>query len=302
MTVPSRTEETYGEDPCLSGQMAAAFVRGVQKQGVIATPKHYAANFVGDGGRDSYAIHFSERLMREVYFPAFEAAVKDGGALSIMAAYNSYDGVPCSCNPWLLTDVLRGEWGFEGIVVSDYGSVVHVLEKHAVAKDKTDVSRLTIEAGLDVELPATDCYGAPLLEGIEKGLVSKEAVDSAVRRVLSLKFRLGLFDDPFVDEDEAEAVSNSPAQRELALRMARQALVLLKNEDSCLPFSKEIRSLAVIGPQADAIRLGGYSWNNYDKEQVVTPLRGLQELLRETVKIHFAPGCDVKDPSQEGLC
>ena len=112
-------------------------MRGLQSEGVVATPKHFAANFVGDGGRDSYAIHISERLLREVYLPAFEAAVREGGALSIMAAYNSLDGLPCSCNPWLLTDLLRGEWGFEGFVVSDYDSVIHILEKHAVAADKT---------------------------------------------------------------------------------------------------------------------------------------------------------------------
>lgn len=296
-----RTEETYGEDPTLAAHMAVAFVRGVQQEGVVATPKHYAANFVGDGGRDSYAIHLSERLMREVYFPAFEAAVRQAGALSIMAAYNSYDGLPCSCNAWLLTQVLRGEWGFEGFVVSDYGSVVHVLEKHAVARDKSDVARRTLEAGLDVELPATDCYGLPLLEGIEQGTISKESLDTAVRRVLEVKFRLGLFDNPFVDEDEAERRANPPSHRELALQMARQGLVLLKNTGHVLPFSQDIRSLAVIGPQADAIRLGGYSWPGYDQNQVVTPLRGLQELLGGSVKLHYAPGCDVQGSSRAGF-
>jgi beta-glucosidase len=308
-----RTEETYGEDPYLASLMAKAFVKGVQKEGVVATPKHFAANFVGDGGRDSYAIHFSERLLREVYFPAFKTAVHDAGALSIMAAYNSLDGLPCSCNPWLLTQVLRGEWGFTGFVVSDYGSVIHILEKHAVAADKSDVARRAVEAGLDVELPATDCFGKPMLEGIQNGSISKEAVDTAVRRVLSVKFRLGLFDYPFVDEQQAETACHTEHHRNLALRMARQGIVLLKNvvwlkktaklknAEKVLPLSKELRSLAVIGPQADAIRLGGYSWYNYDKEHVVTPLRGLQELLGNQVHIHFAQGCDVKDPSQENF-
>jgi beta-glucosidase len=296
-----RTEETYGEDPFLASRMAVAFVQGVQQEGVVATPKHYAANFVGDGGRDSYAIHFSERLMREVYFPAFEAAVREGGALSLMAAYNSYDGLPCSCNPWLLTKVLRDEWGFQGFVVSDYGSVVHVLEKHAVARDKTGVARRTLEAGLDVELPATDCYGQPLLEGLEQGLVSQEALDQAVRRLLWVKFKMGLFDDPFVDPAAAEAGCNTPEHRELALRMARLGLVLLKNENQLLPFSKSLRSLAVIGPQADAIHLGGYSWYGYDKEHVVTPLRGLQELLGKNVALHYAEGCGVQNTSTAGF-
>ncbi len=296
-----RTEETYGEDPYLTARMAVAFVRGIEKQNVVATPKHYAANFVGDGGRDSYAIHFSERLMREVYLPAFDACVREGGARSIMAAYNSYDGLPCSCNPWLLTSVLRGEWGFRGFVVSDYDSVIQVLEKHAVAADKTDVAHRTVEAGLDVELPVTNCYGKPLIEGIVDGKISKEAVNQAVRRVLRIKFELGLFDDPFVDEDSAENVNNNPDHVALALEMAGQSLVLLKNDNAQLPFSKKIKSLAVIGPQADEIRLGGYSWYGYDKERIVTPLRGIQELLGENTQIHYAQGCDVRDPSTDGF-
>ncbi len=239
--------------------------------------------------------------MREVYFPAFEAAVREGGALSIMAAYNSLDGLPCSCNPWLLTKVLREEWGFQGFVVSDYGSVVHVLEKHAVARNKTGVARRTLEAGLDVELPATDCYGKPLLEGLAQGLVSKAALDQAVRRFLWVKFKLGLFDDPFVDPQAAEAGCSTSEHRELALRMARLGLVLLKNENQLLPFPKTLRSLAVIGPQADAIRLGGYSWNGYDKARVITRCRGLQELLGKGVALHYAEGCGVQDLSTDGF-
>lgn len=155
-----RTEETYGEDPYLASVMAVAFIRGVQSQRVICTPKHFAANFVGDGGRDSNAIHFSERLLREVYFPAFKAAVQKGGALSIMAAYNSIDGVPCSCNRWLLTEVLRGEWGFKGFVVSDYGSVSGLITHHGVAKTKGEAAEKALEAGLDVELPDQTVSGS----------------------------------------------------------------------------------------------------------------------------------------------
>ena len=187
-----RTEETYGEDPFLTAEMAVSFVRGVQSEGVVTTPKHYAANFVGDGGRDSNAIHFSERIMREIYFPAFEAAVRRGGALSIMAAYNSFDGLPCSCNPWLLTELLRDEWGFQGFVVSDYDSIIHILEKHHVAADKTETAKRAVEAGMDVELPYAQCFAKPMLDGILNGSISKEAVDEAVRRVLRVKFWLRL--------------------------------------------------------------------------------------------------------------
>lgn len=295
-----RTEETYGEDPYLASRMAVAFVRGVQSQGVVATPKHYAANFVGDGGRDSHAVHFSERLLREVYFPAFEASVREGGALSLMAAYNSLDGIPCSCNRWLLTEVLRDEWGFEGFVVSDYDSVIHILTKHAVAADKQQVAKRALEAGLDVELPQTDCYGEPLLQGLKQGTISMEALDEAVRRVLEVKFRLGLFDDPFVDEEQAEAICNNPKHRALALQMAREGIVLLKNDGALLPLAKEVKSIAVIGPQADEIRLGGYSWYGYTKERIVTPLRGIQERAHG-IEVRFAPGCAVTGDSKEGF-
>jgi len=296
-----RTEETYGEDPFLAASMAVAFVRGVQSQGVVTTPKHFAANFVGDGGRDSFAIHFSERLMREVYLPAFEAAVREGGALSIMAAYNSLDGTPCSSNPWLMTELLRQEWGFAGFVVSDYGSVVHILEKHQVAADKAEVAKLAVEAGLDVELPATDCYGEPMQRGIQEGLISKEAVDEAVRRVLRIKIRLGLLDNPFVDEDEAERVSHCPEHQSLALQMARKAIVLLKNEGQTLPVPESVRSLAVIGPLADEPALGGYTWNAYQKDRLVTPLQGIRAHFEGRVPVHYAQGCTVTGEIAGGI-
>jgi beta-glucosidase len=295
-----RTEETYGEDPYLASRMAVAFVRGVQSQGVVATPKHYAANFVGDGGRDSNAVHFSERLLREVYFPAFEASVRESGALSIMAAYNSLDGVPCSCNRWLLTEVLRGEWGFEGYVVSDYGSVIHILTKHAAAADKQQVAKKAVEAGMEIELPQTDCYGEPLLQGLKQGAISAEAVDEAVRRVLAIKFRLGLFDEPFVDEEQAEVVCNTAEHRALALQMAREGIVLLKNDGAALPLAKEVKSIAVIGPQADEPRLGGYTWDGYTRERIVTPLQGIRERARD-LQVHFAQGCAVTGDSKDGF-
>jgi beta-glucosidase len=296
-----RTEETYGEDPMLAAEMAVAFIRGVQSQGVVTTPKHYAANFVGDGGRDSNAIHFTERLMREIYFPAFEAAVRRGGALSIMAAYNSYDGLPCSCNPWLLTEVLREEWGFQGFVVSDYDSVIHILEKHQVAADKKETAKRAVEAGMDVELPYAQCYAEPMLKGIEDGSISKEAVDEAVRRVLRVKFWLGLFDEPFFDEEKAAIVSHSPVHQELALHMAREGMVLLKNEKQTLPIPKSVRTLAVIGPQADELALGGYTWDGYAKDRFVTPLQAIQARAGEQLAVSFAKGCKIMEEIPGGI-
>ena len=296
-----RTEETYGEDTFLTSRMVVAFVRGLQGQGVVATPKHFAANFVGDGGRDSYAIHISERLLREVYLPAFEAAIREGGALSIMAAYNSLDGLPCSCNPWLLTDLLRGEWGFEGFVVSDYDSVIHILEKHAVAADKTEVAKRAVEAGLDVELPKSICFTDPMLAGLKDGTISEKAVDEAVRRVLSVKFRMGLFEDRLVDEAKAAVSSHTPPHQALALRMAQEAITLLKNDRKTLPIPAGLKSLAVIGPQADRSVLGGYTWGGYAPDRFTTPLQAIKNKVGKKVAVHYAFGCDVTGDAKDGI-
>jgi beta-glucosidase len=296
-----RTEETYGEDTFLTSRLAVAFVRGLQNQGVIATPKHFAANFVGDGGRDSYAIHISERLLREVYLPAFEAAVREAGALSIMAAYNSLDGLPCSCNPWLLTDLLRGEWGFDGFVVSDYDSVIHILEKHHVAADKTEVAKRAVEAGMDVELPKSICFTDPMLAGLQNGTISEKAVDEAVRRVLSVKFRLGLFENRLVDEAEAAVSSHTPQHKALALRMALEGITLLKNDKTVLPLPGGLRSVAVIGPQADRSVLGGYTWEGYAPGRFITPLQAIRTKMGEKGLVRYAFGCDVTGDGKDGL-
>lgn len=291
-----RTEETYGEDPYLASRMAVAYIKGVQEQGVIATPKHFAANFVGDGGRDSYPIHFSERLLREIYFPAFRASIEEAGALSLMAAYNSLDGVPCSSNKWLLTRVLREEWGFKGYVVSDYFSVLHLMTKHKVAESKAEAAKLSLEAGLDMELPDSDCFEEiPGL--IREGKLSQDTLDEAVRRVLRVKFWAGLFDKPFVDPDYAERINDCSEHRELALRVAQESIVLLKNK-GILPLSKDIRSVAVIGPNVAVPRLGGYSGYGV---KVVTPLEGIKNKLRDKVEIYFAEGCGLNDTSKSGF-
>jgi len=292
-----RTEETYGEDPHLASRMAVAFVRGVQSQKVVATPKHYTANFVGDGGRDSNAIHFSERMLREIYLPAFEASVKEAGALSIMAAYNSIDGIPCSCHKWLLTDVLKREWGFKGFVVSDYGSVLGILEKHCVAGTKAEAAKKAAEAGLDVELPRIQCYGE-LIGLAKEGRLSEEVVNECVRRVLWVKFWLGLFDDPYVDPDYAEKICDCEEHRKLALEAALKSIVLLKNSNKILPLGKDVKSIAVIGPNANEIRLGGYSGYGM---KVITPLEGIKNRAPKKLEVYFAEGCKVADTSKEGF-
>ncbi|MBN1545565.1 MAG: glycoside hydrolase family 3 C-terminal domain-containing protein, partial [Syntrophaceae bacterium] len=292
-----RTEETYGEDPFLTSRMAVAYVKGVQSQDVACTPKHFVANFVGIGGRDSNEIELSERSLREVYFPAFEACVKEANALSIMAAYNSLDGIPCSSNRWLLTDILRKEWGFKGFVVSDYYSVIDLFNKHKTAENKAEAGKQAAEAGLDVELPHSDCYPG-LKDLVEKGKITIEVVDAGVRRILRVKFLLGLFDDPYVDPDYAEKICHCEAHRELALKAAQKSIVLLKNENSVLPFKKNMQTIAVIGPNADQARLGGYSTREI---KVVTPLEGMKNRASHNVSIQYARGCDVTGLSKKGF-
>ncbi|MCX8183756.1 MAG: glycoside hydrolase family 3 C-terminal domain-containing protein [Crenarchaeota archaeon] len=305
-----RTEESYGEDPYLTSTMGSLFCRAMLEEGVIATPKHFAANFVGDGGRDSNEIHFSERVLREVYFPGFKACVK-AGALSLMAAYNSLDGVPCSSNRWLLTEILRDEWGFQGFVVSDYGSVAGILFNHHVAATLEEAAKLAVEAGLEVELPETYVFGDPLTKAVEKRMIPMEVLDEAVRRVLKAKFLIGLFDKPFADPEEAGKLCNCEQHVQLALQAARESIVLLKNEDNTLPLDREkIRSIAVLGPASDSVKLGGYSTV---PQYAVTPLEGIRRKAKPDTKIYHAkaspgvgkyvpipPSCLTPGPGAEG--
>jgi beta-glucosidase len=282
-----RVEESYGEDPYLTSRMAVAFCSNLEKEGVISTPKHYVAN-VGDGGRDSYPIEFSQRLLREIYFPAFKACFQEGHATSVMASYNALDGLPCSANHWLLTDVLRGEWGFRGFVVSDYGSVGGIVSAHHTASTEEEGAKEAIEAGLDVELPDIYLYGDPLVKGVKDGLVSESTIDTAASRVLAAKFRLGLFENPNVDPRAAARINGSDEHRLLAYRAAREAIVLLKNENDVLPLKKSLKALAVIGPEADAVNLGGYSGFGM---KVVTPLEGIRSRVSKTTAVMYVEGC-----------
>ena len=295
-----RAQETYGEDPYLSARMAVAYVRGIEANGVVATPKHFVDNF-GDGGRDSNAVYHSERYLREIDLVPFEAAVREGKARSIMASYNSIDGIPCSCNRWLLTDLLRGEWGFDGIVVSDYGGVWGLHAAHRVAADHAEASKLALESGMDVELPDG---GHELLGLAQSGRLSVEVLDRAVMRVLRLKFELGLFDQPYVDPDTADRLVRRPESISLSLEAARQSIALLKNDNYVLPLSRKLRKIALFGPTKDIVSLGDYagvfggSWVGPG----ISPLEGIRSLLSPDAKIlvhqagqdpaQLASGCD----------
>jgi beta-glucosidase len=283
-----RVEETYGEDPYLQSRLAVAFCKSIENAGVFTTPKHFVAN-VGDGGRDSYPIHFSERELREIYFPPFKAAFQEANAWSVMAAYNAIDDIPCSASKWLLTDILRMEWGFKGFVVSDYGSVSGIMDKHHVAATPKEGAAKAVEAGLDMELPDIYFYGDPLLLAAKDGSVSMTAIDEATRNVLRAKFRLGLFENPYVDSRTAASANDSPDHRALAREAARKAIVLLRNEDNTLPLKKEIKSIAVLGPEVEAGKLGGYSGYG---TKVVTLLEGIKNKI-PAAKVFYEKGCDV---------
>jgi beta-glucosidase len=293
-----RVEETYGEDPYLASRMAAAFVKAFEERGVIATPKHFVAN-VGAGGRDSYPVADGERYLREVDFPPFLAAIREGGARSIMTAYNSWDGVPCSMNPRLLTGILKAEWGFRGFVISDACSVGGAFSLHRTADSYPESGRQAWESGLDVVFQTEIGHAALFGPAITGGKVGAARVDDAVRRVLRAKMELGLFEDPWVDPAEAERTNGANEHRALARRAARDSMVLLKNEGGALPLRTVggPRSIAVIGPDAVEARLGGYSGPGIGK---VALLDGIRERARKAVTVRYVEGCGRKADAGEG--
>ena len=283
-----RTQETYGEDPFLTSRMGVAYCRSFTDLGIITTPKHFVANF-GDGGRDSNAIHFSERLLKEIYFPAFKACIQDGGALSVMPAFNSVDGRPCNASRWLLTDILRNDWGFEGFTVCDYDALIEIISLHKTAATKEEAAAQALHAGLDRELPAGNVYGDALVKAIADGLVSEADLDESVRRILTVKFRLGLFENPYIDAETAALGYDPPEHRALALQAARESIVLLKNGGGTLPLKKNLKSIAVIGRDADVAKLGSYSGHGM---KTVSILEGIENAVQPTTAVVHEIGTD----------
>jgi beta-glucosidase len=284
-----RTEETYGEDPYLSARLGVAFVRAFEERGVIATPKHFVAN-VGAGGRDSYPIPDGERELRESDFVPFAAAINEGGSRSIMTSYNSWDGRPCAANPRLLTGILKGEWAFRGFVISDANAVGGINDLHRVSPSFLESGRQAWTSGLDVVFQTEIGHAALFKEAITNGLVPRERIDDAVRRVLRAKMELGLFEDPYVDPAEAERTNGAPAHRELARKAAAAAIVLLKNEKSALPLGPDAaKSIAIIGPDAVEARFGGYSGPGIHKVTLLDAVRERAEAAGADVR--YAEGC-----------
>ncbi|MCB9284687.1 MAG: glycoside hydrolase family 3 C-terminal domain-containing protein [Lewinellaceae bacterium] len=278
-----RVEETYGEDPFLTSQMGLHFVRTIEQMGVVTCPKHFVANH-GEGGRDSYPIHFSERYLEETHLAPFKTAVLQGGARSIMTAYNSLDGRPCTANNWLLNEKLKGEWGFRGFVISDAGATGGANVLHFTAADYEDAGQQAIENGLDVIFQTSADHLALFERPFLDGSIDPAMIDSAVARVLRVKYELGLFDDP-----SGEVFSpDMAAHRALAKEAALKSIVLLKNDErKVLPLSPEYRRIAVIGPDAMEARLGGYSGPG---NEPVNILQGLRRELGDACTIEYAEG------------
>ena len=282
-----RTEETYGEDPYLSARMGVAFVSQFEKKGVFTTPKHFVAN-LGDGGRDSYPIHYNERLLEEIYFPAFKACFQEGNSWSVMTSYNSLDGRQCTANDWLLNKKLKDEWGFDGFVISDAGATGGANVLHFTAKNYAESTQQAIQNGLDVIFQTSYDHYPLFWEAFKKGMIDEEAVDKAVGRVLHAKFKLGLFENPYIEPKEAQKWNGTLAHREIAKKAAQESIVLLKNESEVLPLNKNISSLAVIGVDAAEARLGGYSGPGNNP---VSILDGIKNKLGNICEINYAPGC-----------
>lgn len=261
-----RVEETYGEDPYLAAELGCAYVRGLQgaslEDGVVATAKHMVGHGLAEGGRNMAPAHMGPREMRDEQLFPFEAAVRDAGVASVMPAYCDVDGVPCHISHELLTGILRDEWGFEGIVASDYTGIQMVSTLHKQTDDLATTATLAIRAGVDSELPSTVVYGEPLLRALAEGRVDDALLDRTVARTLALKFRLGIFERPYVDPTTTAAVLADLAAEEsrVAADLARRSLVLLEN-DGTLPLQPELRRVALIGPVAASARelLGDYA-------------------------------------------
>jgi beta-glucosidase len=294
-----RVEETYGEDPYLAARLGVACVRGFQgrgpgvdKQHIFATAKHFAAHGQPEAGTNSAPSNYSERVLREFLLPSYEAAIREAGAMSVMASYNEIDGIPSHGNKWLLQKLLREEWGFRGFVVSDYDGINQLQTLHHVVASKADAAKKALEAGVDLELPDIDCY-ATLLQQVKDGRISEATLDKAVGRILRAKFLAGLFEDPYVDPDYAEKITNNSEHRALALQAAREAIVLLKNENNVLPLNAaRIHTLAVIGPNAAKCHLGGYS---EDPGRCVTVLDGIKAKAGNNFKVAYAEGSRITE-------
>ncbi len=296
-----RGQETYGEDPFLTGRLAVQFIRGMQGDDptylkTVATVKHFAVHSGPEPERHTFDAVVSERDLRESYLPHFAAGIREGHAYSLMCAYNRVDGSPACGSDLLLKDILRGEWGFPGYVVSDCGAINDISERHKVAPTPAAAAALAVKTGTDLECGRV--Y-ANLVDAVKQGLITEQAIDSAVQRLFVARFRLGMFDPPERVRWAQIPISalDQPAHRALARQVARESIVLLKNAGGLLPLRKDLGTIAVIGPNADDWRmlLGNYNGSPADP---VTPLRGIREAVSRGTRVLYARGSDLVVPAE----
>jgi beta-glucosidase len=299
-----RTEETYGEDPYLVAHMGVAAIAGLQgttgkidRHHVMATMKHFAAHGQPESGTNTAPANFSERDLRETFLVPFRAAVQEAHVGSAMASYNEIDGIPSHANRWLLERVLRQEWGFRGYVTSDANGLQMLVDTHHIAVDFDEAARKGLAAGVDYDLSDGSVY-ATLLDQVRDGRVPEAELDQAVERVLEAKFRLGLFENPYVDPDYAQKITNSVEHQQLALKVAQKAIVLLKNDNNLLPLDlKKLKTIAVIGPNAADVHLGGYSRDPGPGNQI-SILDGVRKRVGDSAKVIYAEGCKITTGKQ----
>lgn len=329
-----RMEETFGEDPFLISAIGTAYVKGLQgdslSHGIIATAKHFAGYGWSEGGMNWAPAHIPPRELREVFLRPFAAVIQSGRIASVMNAYHELDGVPCGSSKELMVDILRGELGFEGVVVSDYATINMFVEYHHIATDKAEAARLALEAGIDVELPGADCYGQPLLDALHAGKVDMALVDESVCRILTQKFQLGLFENPYVDTGKIPEVYHQPEQVELSRTIAEQSVVLLQNKDNLLPLKKSLTAIAVIGPSADSVHFmqGDYHYPAHLIGMLVTEadpespasqqkaapvdwaahfppsttvLQGIKAAVSSETQVYYAQGCEITGDDTSGF-
>ncbi|NLO82417.1 MAG: glycoside hydrolase family 3 protein [Clostridiales bacterium] len=291
-----RGQETYGEDPYLTGRMGVAFVKGIQGDDprylkAVATPKHYAVHSGPEPLRHSFDARVSPKDLRETYLPAFKECVKEGKAVSVMGAYNRTNGEPCCASLTLLQKILRDEWGFDGYVVSDCGAIHDIHAHHKVTNTPEESAAMAVKAGCDL-----NCGRAfeSLVNAVKQGLITEEEIDTAVKRLFRARFQLGMFDPPecVPYAQIPYEVNDCEEHRQLALEMARESMVLLKNEGGLLPLAKDLGTIAVIGPNADnkKVLLGNY---NGTPSKYVTALEGIRSKVSPKTKVVYAEGCDI---------
>ena len=300
----SRMEETFGEDPYLTGVLATAIVKGMQGEDisdgrhVYSTLKHFAAYGIPEGGLNGECAHVGMRTLLSEYVPQFKLAV-EAGVGTIMTSYNSIDGVPCTGNRYLLTDLLRDQWGFRGFVFSDLQSIEGIATTHRCAQSYEDAGAIALKAGVDVDLEGNSYKH--LMTAYEKGKVTMDDIDRAVRNVLRKKFELGLFENPYVDPAKAAKIVRSKEHKEVAREVARKGIALLKN-DGILPLSKSLKRVAVIGPNADVAynQLGDYTAPQA-REEIRTVLDGVRSHVSSGTEVVYVKGCAIRDTTASNI-